>query len=162
MEVDAKSILYMVAKHFGLKRNSTEDRLKLQKMVYLLQAYGMRLGYGFVWYKYGPYSKTLVSDAYAVLCSERILYEHGTKDWRFSPSTIEKLQQFRAEFGDFLNTADDLELLASVRFLLEEHHEKTDEDIARVFQKRKPTLFTGEKPSSQRVLEAIQTARKLE
>lgn len=43
------------------------DRLKLQKTVYLLQAFGIYLGYGFNWYLYGPYSPALARDAYEVI-----------------------------------------------------------------------------------------------
>lgn len=41
-----------------------EKRLKMQKMVYLLEILGEDVGYGFNWYKRGPYSPDLTRDAY--------------------------------------------------------------------------------------------------
>lgn len=40
-----------------------EDRLEMQKAVYLLQNMGISVGdYRFMWYKHGPYSQTLQND----------------------------------------------------------------------------------------------------
>ena len=40
-----------------------EDRLEMQKAVYLLQNMGISVGdYRFLWYKHGPYSQTLQND----------------------------------------------------------------------------------------------------
>ena len=36
-----------------------DNRLKYQKVVYLLQTYGLSLGYGYSWYIKGPYSPDL-------------------------------------------------------------------------------------------------------
>ena len=42
------------------------DRLVLQKTVYLLQAFGIYLGYRFTWYLHGPYSTQLTRDAFSL------------------------------------------------------------------------------------------------
>lgn len=43
--------------------NVFEDRLEMQKAVYLLQNMGISVGdYRFLWYKHGPYSQTLQND----------------------------------------------------------------------------------------------------
>lgn len=43
--------------------NVFEDRLEMQKAVYLLQNMGISVGnYRFMWYKHGPYSQTLQND----------------------------------------------------------------------------------------------------
>lgn len=40
-----------------------EDRLEMQKVIYLLQNRGISVGnYNFMWYKHGPYSQTLQND----------------------------------------------------------------------------------------------------
>ena len=85
----------MVIDEFGLKRNSTEDRLKLQKTIYLLEIHGLQLGYGFSWYKYGPYSQDLVYDAYTVLRSEKDTYKGKVKDLKWGTNTEEKFAEFR-------------------------------------------------------------------
>lgn len=39
------------------------DRLEMQKMIYLLQNMGINVGnYSYFWYKHGPYSQTLQND----------------------------------------------------------------------------------------------------
>ncbi len=46
---------------------SFENRLILQKAIYLLQFIGMDLNYDFSWYLYGPYSPELAAEAFAIL-----------------------------------------------------------------------------------------------
>lgn len=41
------------------KMDGFDDRLRLQKIVYMLQAFGVNLGYGFSWYFRGPYCTSL-------------------------------------------------------------------------------------------------------
>lgn len=43
-----------------------DDRIKLQKIVYLLQAKNINLGYNFEWYLYGPYSVGLTKDGFQI------------------------------------------------------------------------------------------------
>ena len=45
---------------------SLEDRKKFQKTIYLLQAFGIDLGYEFIWYLHGPYSPELTRVGYAI------------------------------------------------------------------------------------------------
>src|SRR6185295_9114270 len=46
--------------------SSVEDRLRIQKAVYLAQLGGADLGYRYSWYLKGPYSTTLTQDYYAL------------------------------------------------------------------------------------------------
>lgn len=117
MQIDNRTILYKVAEEFGLERDSTEERLKLQKTIYLLQAFGLKLGYGFSWYRYGPYSQDLVYDAYAVLGSEKDDYKRAADEWSFSKSSHEKFEEFKDICRGILHSAKLLELAASVDFL---------------------------------------------
>lgn len=55
-----------IEKQFDCGVNSFDDRLVLQKVVYLLETLGMKLGYRYNWYIHGPYSPALASDAYAL------------------------------------------------------------------------------------------------
>jgi uncharacterized protein YwgA len=56
--------------------SSFNDRLIFQKTIYLLQAFGLYLGYYFSWYIHGPYSTTLTRDGFALIdkYSERVHY----------------------------------------------------------------------------------------
>lgn len=44
------------------KLRDFDFRLKAQKIVYIAQHLGINLGYRFVWYTYGPYSRALAQD----------------------------------------------------------------------------------------------------
>ena len=144
MKVDEKAILYMVAKKFGLKRDSFEERLKLQKIIYLLQDSGMQLGYGFGWYKYGPYSQDLVSDAYAVLGSRKSEYERAATEerWGFNDETKGKFRDFKRICGAYLKAPEKAELLASVRFVRNMWCPDVDKTaFTEEFLRRKPRLW---------------------
>jgi len=53
------SSLYSEVFEKSVRMSTFMDRLKLQKLVYILHSEGMDLGYDFTWYIYGPYSSTL-------------------------------------------------------------------------------------------------------
>ncbi len=150
MEVDAKVILYMLAKEFGLGRDSFAERLRLQKVIYLLEASGAQLGYGFGWYKYGPYSQDLVSDAYAVLGSQKSEYERAAFEgnWCFSNETKERFDKFRETCSDYLASPEKAELLASVRFIKKMwcSSDIDREEFVDEFKKHKRQLYNNNEP----------------
>ena len=47
--------------------DTIQDRILLQKKVYLAQDKGLPLGYGYSWYIHGPYSTDLTAVAYQVI-----------------------------------------------------------------------------------------------
>ena len=144
MEIDVKAVLYMLTQEFGLGRSSFNERLKLQKVIYLLQSFGVKLGYGFGWYKYGPYSQDLVSDAYSVLGSQKSEYERVAREekWAFSKETKAKFAQFKDICKDFLGSSEKLELLASVQFVKNMWCSGVAKDkFAEEFKKHKKLLF---------------------
>jgi uncharacterized protein YwgA len=92
-----------------------DERLALQKAIYLAQQTGVNLGYQFSWYLRGPYSTDLTSDTYASI---------GTKTpegWDIDVSVKEKLAKFKS-FIDSVrqntNYVRELENLASVLFVI--------------------------------------------
>lgn len=144
MGIGAKTILSMVADRFGLKRDSTEDRLKLQKAIYLLQAHGLQLGYGFSWYRYGPYSQDLVYDAYSVLGFDRANYEEKKHPLKFSPNSEQKFKDFEDICSDVLDDAQQLELVASVDFARRTWYPEANEDeLVDNFRQHKKRLFNS-------------------
>ena len=58
--------LDLVLRELGVERNidTLENRIRLQKAIYLSQAAGVPLGYRFSWYVKGPYSTRLTRDYY--------------------------------------------------------------------------------------------------
>lgn len=163
MQVGSKAILYMLATDvFDLKRDTTEDRLKLQKTIYLLQAYGLQIGYGFSWYRYGPYSQDLVYDAYTVLGPEQNKYARETSSLSFSNNVLEKFRKFKEICHDILNNPRQLELVASVDFVHTTWHPEVKwPDFAQHFKKHKRRLYDGQSITDDMVRKAIRTCKKL-
>lgn len=100
-----------------------DDRLILQKAVCLAQASGVDLGYDFNWYLRGPFSPALTRDAFAV--STQLGHESDeSKDWKLDARSSQRLRSLKPLFQmpDRHALANKLELLASIRFLLERGH----------------------------------------
>ncbi len=162
MSVTTKGILYIICKQFNLLQKTVIDRLKLQKTIYLLEAYGMQLGYGFSWYKYGPYSRDLVDDAYIVLRSEKSEYEKMTDSWRFSDKTNQKIKDFKESFSPVLNNLNQLELVASVDFVCFTWHPEADKDtIINIFKKHKTKLLDKTTIKNSQIKKAFEFSKKL-
>jgi hypothetical protein len=113
-----------------LSLNEFNDRLALQKSIYLVQAGGVHLGYTYGWYLRGPYSRDLTRDAFSVRAELR----QGAEDWvgwKFDPESIRRLTELRKMFDAIApeRAARQLELLASVHFILDTRQGRA-EDIA--------------------------------
>ena len=162
MEVTAKGILYKIATLFELKRNTTKQRLILQKTIYLLEEYGMQLGYGFGWYKYGPYSQDLVQDAYSVLYAAENYYKTETSEWKFSPESEKIFGDFKTTFAGVLGDAEMLELVASIHFIKTRWQPDINEgNVADIFFKHKKFYFNGKKIKEAKIKEAFAISQKL-
>lgn len=99
--------------------NYFDDRLILQKAVYLAQAAGVELGYFFHWYLRGPYSPALTRDAFA-MASEIKGGLDESEGWQFDETSIKRLAKLKPLIREAqpAQLASRLELLASVLFLL--------------------------------------------
>jgi uncharacterized protein YwgA len=162
MQTDNRTILYKVAEEFSLTRNGTEERLKLQKTIYLLQSYGLKLGYGFSWYKYGPYSQDLVFDAYAVLDSDKDKYKQAAGTWSFSDSCQEKFKEFKRICDSILQSAELLELVASVCFLRKTWYPDAGRsDIVSLLKKHKTQFFNGQIIPDEKITQAFDICDRL-
>jgi len=162
MQVDNRVILYMLAKKFDLKRDTTESRLRLQKVVYLLQAFGLKLGYGFSWYKYGPYSQNLVQDSYRVLCSEKNQYENATQSLKFSKNSLKRFEDFKKICKEILQNPAQLELIASVDFVRNTWSPESEMvQFTQVFKEFKRHLYDGQNITDQMIEKALQISKEL-
>lgn len=154
--------LKLLADEFGLKRDTKDDRIRLQKIVYLLQASGIGLGYGFSWYNHGPYSQDLVYDAYSVLKSEAQTYSSETQDLKFLPTVSEKLGQFKGLLSDAWECPEKLELIASVDFVRTIWYPCANrEAIPEILRHHKQTLFDGTAIGDEAAREAFDISRSL-
>ena len=100
--------------------NSFEDRLILQKAIYLAQAAGVHLGYYYHWYLYGPYSSSLTRDEYAIAMDISSGLDES-EGWKLDDSSSHRLEQIQDIFSETKRDklAKKLELLASVHFLID-------------------------------------------
>jgi len=112
--MDRALVLSVMLKRIGnFDLSIFEGRLVLQKTIYLLQSFGLYLGYKFSWYIHGPYCPELTKDAFELLpiYSKIPVIDFGNSD-------IERLLRKYLEFlGNRKNEADWLEQLACTHFL---------------------------------------------
>lgn len=95
--------------------NNFDDRLQLQKIVYLLWADGISLGYGFNWYAHGPYSPKLAADGYAL---DDAIFKYGAKIILNDEGNIAaKIKSFKDFLGNDINDPTYLEILASLHYI---------------------------------------------
>ena len=124
------------AANLPLSMDRFDQRLILQKAIYLLQAAGVRNGYRFRWYLKGPYCSELTNDAFGIV-GEGEVGQRELETWHLD-SASEKLV---SKLGSLLHRADEgeheqarrLELSASVLFLLNTK-QCTEEDVANTKQ----------------------------
>lgn len=102
-----------------LELDSFEQRLMIQKKVYLAQLTGLDLAYRFGWYLRGPYSRELTHDAFQL--QEQM--ELGERDYEkeslgaFARQRIKHAPKIWANKPSEIDEDDWLELLASLHYL---------------------------------------------
>lgn len=116
-----------------------DNRLQIQKAVYLAQVAGVNLGYRFGWYVRGPYSSALADDYYAAAANLPAL-----KDFRAGDSLKESLKGVKAIVAACppgIPKAQWLESVASVDYLRRVQR-RQDQDLKTAFETEKPGLAT--------------------
>ncbi len=116
-----------------------EDRMEMQKAVYLLQNMGISVGdYRFMWYKHGPYSQTLQNDILN-------LYGVDDIDINFSADAkkeIDILKSVIFKEGLEYNESQWVECLGSLHYIKENLLPSSagDETVLKELKNRKPHL----------------------
>lgn len=97
-----------------------QDRLIMQKAIYLAQAAGVNLGYYYHWYLYGPYSPSLTRDEFAIAMDISADLDES-KGWKLDDTSSRRLKEMQAIFKEPKRDklAKKLELLASAHFLID-------------------------------------------
>ncbi|MCB1125124.1 MAG: hypothetical protein KDM81_01410 [Verrucomicrobiae bacterium] len=106
--------LKLVLAELGIRATmeSFDDRLILQKAVYLAQQAGIPLGYHYYWYLRGPYSRELTADAFATLTE-------APAGWSLDQRSKRKLAKLKTFFREFKSGSSKVrafEMFASVLF----------------------------------------------
>lgn len=112
-----------------------ENRLRLQKIVYLLQTAGLKLGdYQFYWYIRGPYSPALTKYIFESL--ERPAETHKNA----GQGTTEKkvVETLKAALKDELRDVKKLELLGSLVFIRNDENIRDKTELLERMYSRKP------------------------
>lgn len=118
-----------------------DDRLKLQKLIYILQSFGVYLGYDFSYYLRGPYCSNLaqtgreVNEVYGDFMS--------VNDGLFKDVEMEKKYNKSVKFIKELGSMDGWEIASSLHLLNNGLKLDRDECIRRVVNK-KGTSFAKE------------------
>lgn len=102
------------------KMDGFDDRLRLQKVVYMLQAFGVNLGYGFSWYFRGPYCTSLARAGFEL---EQIygMIPDGVEVKPVDPGARDGLKRCIRFLGDVMDGPYDLdrvEIAASLHLLV--------------------------------------------
>lgn len=124
------NLLKRLYKDFDVSR--FEDRLKVQKFVYILQNRGIKLGYKFNFYLYGPYSTDLVRTAFGI-------QDYGSKgSAKFANPDVEK--NFKGIITKISGHKDDIRWLegAASILLLKEMGFSRDRIYRQLAKKRTP------------------------
>lgn len=119
--------------------NIFDDRLEMQKAIYLLQDMGISVGeYSFLWYKHGPYSQTLQNDILNLQSVENIDIEFSA-DAKQEISLLKKaIFKENIQYG----LCQWLECLGSIQYIKENllPYSAEDEVILQTLESKKPHL----------------------
>ena len=94
------------------------DRILLQKKVYLAQDIGLPLGYGYSWYIHGPYSTDLTAVAYQIIPEgDTAIENHSLKEPYASMITkVNDLEKAIDEQNLAISVVQWYELIASIAY----------------------------------------------
>jgi uncharacterized protein YwgA len=127
-----------------IRMSTFDDRLALQKKVYLLQELGLRLGNSYGWYLRGPYSREVASDGfYLEKIQDQItdLAEPSASDIVITKKLIRIVNEAETALGK--NEAYCLELIASLHFVLKYGYPKPPSKEVAIWQlTQQKTKFT--------------------
>ena len=132
--------------------DSFDDRLILQKKIYLAQQAGVDLGYHYYWYLRGPYSRALVGDAYDMELTTR-----PPRGWCLDEETKQKLSILRDFFDKLRNASKSFELYASVLFAIATGQAKRN-NLQGIFQLMKNAGKNFSKNEIKKSLDAMSSA----
>lgn len=108
------NILFTWLKYLDIEpvMDTFHDRKRMQKLVFLIQEFGVDQEFYYNWYLQGPYSPQLTRTIYDVL-------EIGIKPKiiDINENTKSMLDKFEKAIGDDYKSVDALELLASLQYL---------------------------------------------
>jgi len=94
-----------------------DNRLKYQKLIFLVQNSGLSLGYGYNWYVRGPYSPPLTQDLFEIEQNKEIFEKGKTLGLQDEEIIISKIDGIKRLLGDNISDPIFLEVLASLIYI---------------------------------------------
>jgi hypothetical protein len=94
-----------------------KDRIKYQKIVFLLQAYGLSLGYRFGWYIKSSYSSESDHILYSIYTSNRTYENIDVLKFREHDKVIQKIKEFKEILGDKIDDDLYIDMLSSISYI---------------------------------------------
>lgn len=117
-----------------------DDRLKLQKFVYLIQSCGLNLGYDFKLYLHGPYATQLARDGFDMPNFS------NCNCLKFEDSKSEKIL---IDLLDFLKNkkddTDNMEILASLHFFHDLFPSKSEKELIEMVKEKNSKFLEKDK-----------------
>lgn len=115
-------------------------RLILQKTVYLMEQFGLNIGYYFSWYLRGPYSPSLARDVYSMVKSYLEIPPAKFVD----PSKEKRFCEFLSFIKPFSRDHAYLERIASIHFLCTTYPHLSSEEIFLKIHQKIPSITMRE------------------
>lgn len=142
-ENERELILSRILQLVGLDHidmDNFDNRLIYQKIIYLLQNYGLSLGYGYSWYVKGPYSSELAKTLFNI--TPQISSESAGFVFQDNEKIVSKITNFNSILKDEIQNPLFLEVLASIVFIQKSLHlnQNTHEKLRDELLKLKPKL----------------------
>jgi len=113
-----------------------DQRLILQKTVYLLQAFGLFLGYRFNWYLRGPYSVEVARHGYELVD----LFDKLPEASFIEEKAEERFKIYLKFISEYQENAEMLEILSSIHFIMKRAKNITNDQLFRVMRSKIVTI----------------------
>lgn len=99
-----------------IKMDSFDNRILFQKVVYFLNAAGVKFDYNFTWYIRGPYASTLATDGFNISKNSENL---KNSDLQIDCDENQRINRIKKEFPD-INNLEKAELYASIIYFMKQ------------------------------------------
>lgn len=123
--------------HSSFKMDTFNDRLRLQKLVYMVEAFGVYLGYDYSWYLRGPYCTSLARAGFELEQIDHKIPDLARAKFMY-PEVQKKFNRAIKFIAAIMNGPDDLtrlEIASSLHLLVATTDMKKKDIIGRVISK---------------------------
>lgn len=129
--------------------NTIDERVLLQKKIFLAQDLGLPLGYGYNWCIHGPYSSDLTTVAYQIIPEGFESIEKSTFNEKYSDmiKKVNDLESYIASENINLKTVQWYELIAFIAYWYERGI-KNQEEVVEKIKTTKPQFTTEQTESA--------------